>query len=78
MASKITVPFIDEMYEAALNRGALGGKILGAGGGGFILFFAEPKNHKKIRERLKSLVHVAFHFDNVGSKIVVYEPDGFK
>ena len=78
LSAKVSTPKIDEIYEAGINAGAIGGKILGAGGGGFMLFFAEPKNHKKIRERLKSLVHVAFHFDDVGSKIVVYEPNGFK
>ena len=78
LSAKVSTPKIDEIYEAGIKAGATGGKILGAGGGGFILFFAEPKNHKKIRERLKSLVHVTFHFDNVGSKIVVYEPNGFK
>ena len=78
LSAKVSTPKIDEIYEAGIKAGATGGKILGAGGGGFILFFAEPKNHKKIRERLKSLVHVAFHFDDVGSKIVVYEPNGFK
>ena len=78
LSAKVSTPKIDEIYEAGIKAGATGGKILGAGGGGFILFFAEPKNHKKIRERLKSLVHVVFHFDDVGSKIVVYEPNGFK
>ena len=78
LSVKVSTPKIDEIYEAGIKAGATGGKILGAGGGGFILFFAEPKNHKKIREHLKSLVHVAFHFDDVGSKIVVYEPNGFK
>ena len=78
LSVKVSTPKIDEIYEAGIKAGATGGKILGAGGGGFILFFAEPKNHKKILDRLKSLVHVAFHFDDVGSKIVVYEPNGFK
>ena len=78
LSAKVSTPKIDEIYEAGIKAGATGGKILGAGGGGFILFFAEPKNHKKIIERLKSLVHVVFHFDDVGSKIVVYEPNGFK
>ena len=78
LSAKVSTPKIDEIYEAGIKAGATGGKILGAGGGGFILFFAEPKNHKKIRERLKNLVHVTFHFDDVGSKIVVYEPNGFK
>ena len=78
LSVKVSTPKIDEIYEAGIKAGATGGKILGAGGGGFILFFAEPKNHKKIIERLKSLVHVVFHFDDVGSKIVGYEPNGFK
>ena len=78
LSVKVSTPKIDEIYEAGIKAGATGGKVLGAGGGGFILFFAEPKNHKKILERLKNLVHVAFHFDDVGSKIVVYEPNGFK
>ncbi|MCH2390412.1 MAG: kinase [Nitrospinales bacterium] len=78
LSAKVSTPKIDEIYEAGIKAGATGGKILGAGGGGFILFFAKPENHSKIRERLKNLVHVAFHFDDVGSKIVVYEPNGFK
>ena len=78
LSKKVSTPQIDKIYETGIKAGAIGGKILGAGGGGFILFFAEPKNHKKILESLKSLVHVAFHFDDVGSKIVVYEPNGFK
>ena len=78
LSAKVSTPKIDEIYEAGIKAGATGVKILGAGGGGFILFFAEPKKHKKNRQHLKSLVHVAFHFDDVGSKIVVYEPNGFK
>jgi D-glycero-alpha-D-manno-heptose-7-phosphate kinase len=78
LSTKVSTPKIDEIYEAGIKAGAIGGKILGAGGGGFILFFAEPKNHKTIIEHLKSLVHVSFNFENVGSKIVVYEPNGFK
>ena len=78
LSVKVSTPKIDEIYEAGIKAGATGGKVLGAGGGGFILFFAKPENHSKIRERLKNLVHVAFHFNDVGSKIVVYEPNGFK
>ena len=77
LSAKVSTPQIDEIYETGINAGAIGGKILGAGGGGFILFFAAPENHNKIRDRLKNLVHVAFNFDNTGSKIVVYEPNGF-
>ena len=78
LSVKVSTPYIDEIYEAGIKSGAIGGKILGAGGGGFILFFAKPENHKNIRSQLKDLVHVSFRFDNIGSKIVVYEPNGFK
>ena len=78
LSTKVSTPQIDEIYETGINAGAIGGKILGAGGGGFILFFAAPENHNKILDRLKNLVHVTFNFDNTGSKIVVYEPNGFK
>ena len=78
LSAKVSTPYIDEIYEAGIKSGAIGGKILGAGGGGFILFFAKPENHKNILSQLKDLVHVSFRFDNIGSKIVVYEPNGFK
>ena len=78
LSTKVSTPQIDEIYKTGINAGAIGGKILGAGGGGFILFFAAPENHNKILDRLKNLVHVTFNFDNTGSKIVVYEPNGFK
>jgi len=75
LANSVTTPEIDEIYKAGLEAGAVGGKLLGAGGGGFIVFFAPPENHMKLRERLKDLVHVSFDFDKGGSKIMIYEPD---
>jgi D-glycero-alpha-D-manno-heptose-7-phosphate kinase len=59
-----------------MNAGALGGKLLGAGGGGFLLFLVEPGRQKHLLERLKDLIHVSFNFDAEGSKIVLYQPDG--
>jgi D-glycero-alpha-D-manno-heptose-7-phosphate kinase len=78
LSDKVSTPEIDTIYQAGLSAGAIGGKILGAGGGGFILFFAKPENHKNICKSLKGLVQVSFCFDNIGSKIVLYEPNGFK
>jgi len=78
LSNKVSTPEIDTIYQTGLAAGAIGGKILGAGGGGFILFFAKPENHKNIRKKLKVLVQVSFCFDNTGSKIVLYEPNGFK
>ncbi len=69
---------VDEIYQAGLAAGAVGGKVLGAGGGGFILFYVEPENQKSVRERLAKLTEVSFGIDWSGSKIVVYEPDGLE
>ena len=77
LSNTITNPQIDEIYQCGLDNGAIGGKILGAGSGGFILFFAEPEFQLKILEKLKHLIHVPFKFEDAGSKIVLNEPDGF-
>jgi D-glycero-alpha-D-manno-heptose-7-phosphate kinase len=76
LSSSITNEKIDDIYDIALSAGAEGGKVLGAGGGGFILFYAEKKFHSAIKKALRKLVHVPFNFDNLGSKIVVYNPNG--
>lgn len=76
LSKLVTTPEIDDIYSSAMRAGAIGGKLLGAGGGGFILFFAEPKVHSKIKERLKPLLHVPFRFENIGSQIIFYDPTG--
>lgn len=68
----ITNPDIDQIYAAGLEAGALGGKLLGAGGGGFMLFFVRPEDQQKVRETFKNLLYVPFRFDHVGSQIVYY------
>ncbi|MBU1262272.1 kinase [bacterium] len=75
LTSKITNPIIDEIYETAINAGALGGKLLGAGGGGFMLFFVKPQLQPKIKERLKKLLYVPFAFERLGSQIIYYAPE---
>ena len=74
LASNITNPKIDEIYEAARSAGALGGKISGAGGGGFVLFFVKPENQPQVREKLKNLLHVPIRFETAGSQIIFYGP----
>jgi D-glycero-alpha-D-manno-heptose-7-phosphate kinase len=66
---------IDEIYEAGLRSGALGGKLLGAGGGGFMLFFVPPENREALRERLRHLLCIPFSFSDRGSHVVLYEPE---
>jgi D-glycero-alpha-D-manno-heptose-7-phosphate kinase len=76
LSDKVSSPEIDEIYSAAKKAGAIGGKILGAGGGGFMLLFARPEKHAEIRAALGNLVHVTFNFDDSGSRVVLYQPNG--
>jgi len=78
LADGVSTPLVDEIFDAAIGAGASGGKLLGAGGGGFMLFIVEPDKQARVRETLKDLVTVKIAIDNVGSKIVVYEPDGLE
>ena len=66
--------YIDEIYDIARKNGAIGGKVLGAGGGGFMLFFAKPEYHSKIKSELKSFIHVPFKFENNGTHVIHYSP----
>lgn len=75
LSSKVSTSQIDAIYEEARRAGAIGGKLLGAGGGGFMLLLARPEDHPKIEERLKSFLRVPFRFENHGSNIVLYDPD---
>ncbi len=65
--------YLDSLYQRGLSRGAIGGKILGAGGGGFILFFAPEGKHDSIIKEFQELRHIDFSFESEGSKIVYYE-----
>ena len=76
LSDKVSTAEIDSIYDAALQAGATGGKILGAGGGGFLLLFVKPELQANVRERLKHLIHVPFRFENSGSRVVLYQPNG--
>lgn len=70
LASKITNPIIEEYYEKGRKAGAIGGKILGSGGGGFLLFYCEERNRNKVREALPNLREAHFRFEPQGSRII--------
>jgi D-glycero-alpha-D-manno-heptose-7-phosphate kinase len=76
LADSVSNSRIDEIYDAGRVAGAIGGKLLGAGGGGFMVFVVGPEQRKAVREKLKDLIHVSFDFDTEGSKIVLYQPNG--
>jgi D-glycero-alpha-D-manno-heptose-7-phosphate kinase len=75
LTQKISNSHLDEIYEAGRSAGALGGKLLGAGGGGFMLFFVPPERQATVRARLAKLLCVPFDFSSRGSQVVVYEPE---
>ena len=76
LSPRISTSQIDDIYETAKKAGAIGGKVLGAGGGGFVMLFAPPGAQKKIREKLKKLLLVPFKFETLGTQIIFYQPNG--
>lgn len=74
---KISTEGIDLIYERALKAGALGGKLLGAGGGGFFVFYVEPDKQKQVKEAMQGILHVPFRFEDGGTKIIHYTPEEY-
>lgn len=71
LSARISSDTIDDMYEAATSAGALGGKILGAGGGGFMLLYVEPERQAAVRKALSKLLEIPFKFENSGTQLVL-------
>ena len=78
LSDKITNPHIDELYKTARGAGAIGGKLLGAGGGGFVLLFAPPERQTKIRQALKNALEIPFKLESLGTQIIFYQPNSGK
>ena len=70
MNMSVTNEYIDQYYEDAMKAGAIGGKLLGAGGGGFLLFYVKPENQQRVRDALSDLKEFDFNFEFEGSKVV--------
>ena len=75
MSDRVSSPTIDALYERTRKAGAIGGKLLGAGGGGFLLLFVRPEDRPAVREALGDLSIVRFRFESGGSQLVLCQPD---
>jgi D-glycero-alpha-D-manno-heptose-7-phosphate kinase len=75
LSAEVSSPDIEELYSRARNAGAIGGKLTGAGGGGFMLLFVEPHSRHRVRDRLGDLLHVPFEFALSGSQVIFFEPE---
>lgn len=73
--NKVSTDGIDGLYEKAMQAGALGGKLLGAGGGGFLLFYVPEEKQPAVAEAMKMLMHVPFEFENGGTQVIHYTPE---
>lgn len=75
LSQKVSNSELDEFYQRAQSKGAIGGKITGAGGGGFLLLLVPPQAQERVREALCELIHVPFRLEFNGSQIIFYEPE---
>jgi len=73
----ITTDDIDGLYEKGIKAGALGGKLLGAGGGGFLIFYVQPDKQKAVKEALKDLLYIPFRFEGSGTRVIHYTPEDY-
>lgn len=76
LSARVSTPAVDDLYDAALRAGAIGGKLLGAGGGGFMLLFVRPEDRPRVVEALGDRIAVPVRFEASGSRIVLYQPNG--
>ncbi len=75
LSEKVSDSRIDGMYQKGIEHGAIGGKLLGAGGGGFMLFFVEPEKQREFVRAFADYVCVPFQFEDAGSQVIYYRPD---
>ena len=68
---------IDELYAKGMAAGALGGKLLGAGGGGFLVFYVQPEYQEAVRQAMKDLMYIPFEFENGGTRVIHYTPETY-
>lgn len=76
--SAVSTSGIDELYAKGIAAGALGGKLLGAGGGGFMVFYVEPEYQESVRNAMKDLMYIPFEFEDGGTRVIHYTPETYE
>lgn len=76
--SAVSTNSIDALYEKGISAGALGGKLLGAGGGGFLVFYVQPEHQEAVRQAMKNLMYIPFRFEEGGTRVIHYTPETFE
>lgn len=74
----VSSDYIDELYNKGIKSGALGGKLLGAGGGGFLVFYVAPEYQEHVKKTMKDLLYIPFKFENGGTRIIHYSPENYE
>lgn len=69
---------IDALYEQGIKAGALGGKLLGAGGGGFLIFYVQPDKQESVKQAMSDLMYIPFEFENGGTRVIYYTPESYE
>lgn len=76
--SAVSTNSIDALYEKGIQAGALGGKLLGAGGGGFLVFYVQPEYQEAVKEAMKELMYIPFRFEDGGTRVIHYTPEAYE
>lgn len=76
--SAISTNSIDELYARGIAAGALGGKLLGAGGGGFLIFYVRPEEQRAVRSAMSKMLYIPFEFENGGTRVIHYTPETYE
>ena len=74
----VSTSAIDQLYKRGIEAGALGGKLLGAGGGGFLVFYVQPEKQENVKKSMQDLMYIPFEFDNEGATIIHYSPETYE
>ena len=77
-SNAVSTDYIDNWYDKGIEAGAIGGKLLGAGGGGFLLFYVQPEHQKAVKEAMKDLLYIPFEFEDGGTTVIHYTPETYE